>query len=864
MRQRVLSTIAALLLLAAALPGASTVVAASPGIAPATGARSLPMTIDRSVQTRTVDVAATAAAAAHGAQRTAPAALPPLHGAPGGPASTHPLITVPAPVQATANGDPAVPTTLVSRPGLANADNASSVAPGDPYVAVGVSEVVEMVNERIRITDRRGTQQTDITEDAFFGGTGTGFGTGRIIYDSLHQRWLAVRERVDCLATNGGPVGYIDFARSDSSDPRGSWLVRSLSFGQNLPDLPTIGTSTDKIAFGANIFTLGADGSSANSCLGTGFGSLTGGKLVVLNWAAALGTGSLAFATSVTGGFTTTLEWQPAIQEPATSSTLFGAFQSDSSGLGGSATGFGYLAVTGLVGAGLNTWTTDLSEDLVAAPFAAQGALPIPREPGPATISLGVRAGPSGAVWQGNRLFVVSAWGATPSGDAVARDTVRVTQLNTTGATYPTAPTEVQDFFVAVNALDLYGGGIGLDGNGTLHVVGTASGPSQSIASFDVYQRAKDAVNTVSALAGLVGGTDDYSGNRWANYVGVAPDPTDSDEAWAATQIADSGGDWITEVSALLVNHSVARLYGPDRYTTAVAVSDVVHFAGATKVFIASGANFPDALAGAAVAGPLGAPLLLVPTGSIIPLAVSRELHRLAPTDIYVLGGPASVSDAIKTLLAGYVAGSTHVHRVSGPDRYGTAAQIAVQFVSGTGHHVYVASGTAFPDALAGGPLAARNGGPMLLLQKDSIPAATAIELGLLAPADITILGGPAAVSPAVETALRAFVGHDGSRVHRIGGTDRYDTARKIVQNGWPTSPVGTIYLASGANFPDALAGAARAGATSAPLLLLTATAIPAPTAAELTFLAPSFLVLLGGPASVGDPVKLVLEGDLP
>ena len=108
MRQRVLSTIAALLLLAGALPGASTVVAASPVVAPAPAAQILPMAVDRSVQTRTVDVAAAAAAAAHGAPRTAPVALPTLHAAAGGPASTHPLITVPAPVQASDNGDPNV------------------------------------------------------------------------------------------------------------------------------------------------------------------------------------------------------------------------------------------------------------------------------------------------------------------------------------------------------------------------------------------------------------------------------------------------------------------------------------------------------------------------------------------------------------------------------------------------------------------------------------------------------------------------------------------------------------------------------------------------------------------------------------
>ena len=405
---------------------------------------------------------------------------------------------------------------------------------------------------------------------------------------------------------------------------------------------------------------------------------------------------------------------------------------------------------------------------------------------------------------------------------------------------------------MAVSALDLYGGGIGLDGNGTLHIVGTASGGSQSIASFDVYQRTKDAVDTVSAMAGMAGGTDDYTGSRWANYVGVAPDPTDSDEAWIGTQIATATGDWTTDVSALLPENEVARLYGSDRYTTAVAVSDVFFFTGASKVFIASGANYPDALAGAAVAGPAGGAAAARAAGLDDP---AGRRPRAPPPRAHRYLRPGRPGQR----LGGHPVGARHVRRRRHPcpprrgvrplrHRGGDRRPVH----RGTGHHVYVANGTEFPDALAGGPLAAKNDGPLLLLTKDTIPAATATELGLLAPADITILGGVGAVSPAVETALAAFVGHDAARVHRIGGTDRYDTARKIVQNGWPTSPEGTIYLASGANFPDALAGAARAGTTGAPLLLLTATAIPAPTAAELTFLDPDFLVLLGGPASVG------------
>ena len=71
----------------------------------------------------------------------------------------------------------------------------------------------------------------------------------------------------------------------------------------------------------------------------------------------------------------------------------------------------------------------------------------------------------------------------------------------------------------------------------------------------------------------------------------------------------------------------------------------------------------------------------------------------------------------------------------------------------------YVAVGSNFPDALAGGPVAGLNAGPVLLVTTDTIPAATASELTRLQPNKIVILGGTGVVSTAVETQLAAFVG---------------------------------------------------------------------------------------------------------
>jgi Cell wall binding domain 2 (CWB2) len=94
------------------------------------------------------------------------------------------------------------------------------------------------------------------------------------------------------------------------------------------------------------------------------------------------------------------------------------------------------------------------------------------------------------------------------------------------------------------------------------------------------------------------------------------------------------------------------------------------------------------------------------------------------------------------------------VTRLAGGDRYATAAAVSAA-VFGPGVPVaYVATGAGFPDALAGGPAAGDQGGPLLLVAKDSVPPATAAELARLKPARIVVLGGPSVVSDAVASAL--------------------------------------------------------------------------------------------------------------
>ena len=213
-----------------------------------------------------------------------------------------------------------------------------------------------------------------------------------------------------------------------------------------------------------------------------------------------------------------------------------------------------------------------------------------------------------------------------------------------------------------------------------------------------------------------------------------------------------------TPVESLLQGYTsgtVTRLAGTDRYATAAAVSQATFAPHPVAVYIASGLNFPDALAGAAAAAHVGAPVLLVNGG--IPASTATELRRLVPTHIFVLGSTAAVSAAIQAALVPYTSTGTasSVTRLGGSDRYATAVAIAEATYS-SGDTLYVADGENFPDALAGAPL----GGPLLLVPNgDTVPQEVLDEVTRLAPPSIVVLGGPSGVSDAADAALHAAAG---------------------------------------------------------------------------------------------------------
>lgn len=283
------------------------------------------------------------------------------------------------------------------------------------------------------------------------------------------------------------------------------------------------------------------------------------------------------------------------------------------------------------------------------------------------------------------------------------------------------------------------------------------------------------------------------------------------------------------------------RISGDDRYATSAAISAEVADPGVEVAYVATGLDFADALA----AGAHGEPVLLV-TRDDVPAPVAAELDRLDPQAIVVLGDTDAVSRSVEEEVAQHTDGE--VTRVAGPDRYATAADLSRRLHPDGAGTAFVVSGGSAADAVAAGA-AAVGSGPVLLVSRDSVPATTSAELERLQPDTVVVVGGTAVVSAAVEQELRAST---GAAVSRWWGADRYATAAAVSAGAFGP-PTGDVYLADGASFADAIAGAWAAGSHDSPVLLVERACAPAPVIDEIDRLGAERVVLLGGAGVLSD-----------
>ncbi|WP_419863146.1 cell wall-binding repeat-containing protein [Candidatus Poriferisodalis sp.] len=268
---------------------------------------------------------------------------------------------------------------------------------------------------------------------------------------------------------------------------------------------------------------------------------------------------------------------------------------------------------------------------------------------------------------------------------------------------------------------------------------------------------------------------------------------------------------------------------------------------GSHSVALASGENWPDALAGAALDRPL-----LLTTQAFLPAATRAYLEPCAShayAKVIILGGAAAVSDSVAETLRdmGY-----EVSRMAGADRYDTARLAARAFAPASISTVYLASGANFADAVAVAPSVSGDT-PLVLTPPGALGAAALRFLTAEGRhvASVTVLGGHAAVSAQVEAEIKDL----GIPTNRIAGADRYETAALIARRAFAMPgchPVTEVAVASGTvPFGGLAAGAVRSACQ--PLLLAPGPGSPVPAA--LAEFGRDWLL------AVGDTVKVTVTG---
>ncbi|MCS5716972.1 cell wall-binding repeat-containing protein [Herbiconiux sp. CPCC 205763] len=309
----------------------------------------------------------------------------------------------------------------------------------------------------------------------------------------------------------------------------------------------------------------------------------------------------------------------------------------------------------------------------------------------------------------------------------------------------------------------------------------------------------------------------------------------------------------LTAKVTLTVEPTIERIGGADRYAVSAGVSAKFP-ADIDTVYVASGAVFPDALSASAAAGAQDAPVLLV-TKDAIPAVVDAELRRLQPQRIVLMGGLNTIGAAVETALGAY---TDAVDRIGGADRFVVSAAVSRGVFDPDREVAYVASGEVFPDALSGSAAAGLLGGPVLLVTKTGIPADVKTELERLHPSRIVVLGGTNTVADSVATGLTAI-----APTTRIDGADRYAVSASVSADAFDVDDTGTVYVASGEVFPDALSGSAAAIHSHAPVLLVSKESIPATIATELDRINPVHIVVLGGINTISDATYAALATHL-
>ena len=288
---------------------------------------------------------------------------------------------------------------------------------------------------------------------------------------------------------------------------------------------------------------------------------------------------------------------------------------------------------------------------------------------------------------------------------------------------------------------------------------------------------------------------------------------------WATPVYADESVDEAGDSTVGVIQ----RFAGKDRYETAFAIADYLRSEGSDGLFngvtVAYGGNFPDALsAGYLATEDSNCPILLINPEKETQVLEYIKKNAEKNANVYIVGGKSVVSERFEKSVK--AAGFNNVVRLAGKDRYGTNMAILSHLhpaPTGSGEyigiplpqHLLIATGKNYPDALSASAVFQSP----LMLVGDKLNAEQLDWIKKVGIKEFDIVGGTSAVSQVVEDELWKL-----GTVRRLAGANRWETSIKVAEEFFGSR---TAILATGHNFPDALAAAPLADYMLSPIILV-------------------------------------------
>ena len=267
--------------------------------------------------------------------------------------------------------------------------------------------------------------------------------------------------------------------------------------------------------------------------------------------------------------------------------------------------------------------------------------------------------------------------------------------------------------------------------------------------------------------------------------------------------------------------NAIQRLAGSGRYETAVEISKAGFPDGSDTVVLAYGLNYADALAGVSLAKAMNAPILLTNLKTL-PNETLVEIKRLGASNVIILGGTGAVGEEVEKILK---ENNLNVERIAGKTRFETATKIAGKMQALNDNKacedIFFVYAFNSADALSVSAVAAVKGAPVIYLKTNGeLDDATANYLKSVKGSvkNAYVIGGSGVISDDMMKKAGKALGVTPTRVF---GKDRFATCVAVNNKFKSVLNSDGICVATGMDFPDALAGGVYAAINKAPLFLV-------------------------------------------